>query len=96
MVVLLAPVSHDVLEAHQNTVHLPSVAWSIVLEPRAIPSELCFHEYSGLEENVGMAGVVLTGDDLREIDRIASKITEHGGRYPEELERRTGRRVVSR
>jgi len=44
-----------------------------------------------LEENIGAAAVELTSDDLREIDSAASKITVHGARYPEELERRTGR-----
>jgi hypothetical protein len=33
----------------------------------------------------------LTADDLREIDRAASEITVHGARYPEHLQRMTGR-----
>jgi aryl-alcohol dehydrogenase-like predicted oxidoreductase len=44
-----------------------------------------------LEENIGAAAVELTLDDLREIDSAASKITVQGARYPEELERMTGR-----
>jgi aryl-alcohol dehydrogenase-like predicted oxidoreductase len=43
-----------------------------------------------LEENIGAASVELTDDDLREIDSAASKITVHGERYPEALEKRTG------
>ena len=44
-----------------------------------------------LEENIGAAEVELTPDDLREIDSAASKITVQGARYPENLERLTGR-----
>ena len=32
-----------------------------------------------------------TADDLREIDRAAAQITVHGARYPEHLQRMTGR-----
>jgi aryl-alcohol dehydrogenase-like predicted oxidoreductase len=46
---------------------------------------------SRLEENIGAVAVELTADDLREIERAASKITVQGARYPEELERRAGR-----
>jgi hypothetical protein len=44
-----------------------------------------------LEENLGAAAVELTSDDLREIDRVASGFTVQGNRYPEDLERLTGR-----
>ncbi len=44
-----------------------------------------------LEENIGAAAVELTADDLREIDSAASKITVAGTRYPEHLEKLTGR-----
>ena len=44
-----------------------------------------------LEENIGAADVELTADDLREIEDAASKITVQGARYPEHLERMTGR-----
>jgi hypothetical protein len=35
--------------------------------------------------------IELTSDDLREIERTASEITVQGARYPEHLERMTGR-----
>jgi hypothetical protein len=41
--------------------------------------------------DLGAATVELTADDLREIDSAASTITIQGARYPEELERMTGR-----
>ena len=44
-----------------------------------------------LEENIGAASVELTPDDLKEIESAAAKITVQGARYPERLERMTGR-----
>jgi aryl-alcohol dehydrogenase-like predicted oxidoreductase len=44
-----------------------------------------------LEENIGAAAVELTSDDLRGIDSAASKIAVQGARYPESMERMTGR-----
>ena len=44
-----------------------------------------------LEENIGAAAIELTSEDLREIDQAASQVTVHGARYPEQLERMTGR-----
>lgn len=46
---------------------------------------------SRLDENIGAIAVELTPDDLREIDSAASKITVQGARYPEKLEKLTGR-----
>jgi hypothetical protein len=44
-----------------------------------------------LDENLGAVSVQLTPDDLRNIDVAASKITVQGARYPEMLEKMTGR-----
>ena len=44
-----------------------------------------------LDENIGAVAVELTPADLREIDSAASKITVQGARYPEEIEKMTGR-----
>src|SRR5271169_1684314 len=44
-----------------------------------------------LDENIGAIAVELTPDDLREIDGAAAQITVHGARYPERLEKMTGR-----
>ncbi|HPS03360.1 MAG TPA: aldo/keto reductase, partial [Candidatus Sumerlaeota bacterium] len=44
-----------------------------------------------LDENIGAVAVELTPDDLREIDSAASRITVIGARYPEKLEKMTGR-----
>ena len=44
-----------------------------------------------LDENIGAVSIELTSDDLREIDSAASKIMVQGARYPENLEKMTGR-----
>jgi aryl-alcohol dehydrogenase-like predicted oxidoreductase len=46
---------------------------------------------SRLDENLGAVSLELTADDLREIDGAASKIAVQGTRYPEALEKLTGR-----
>ena len=66
------------------------LAWLLAREPWIvpIPGTTKLHR---LEENIGATAVELSADDLREIDSGASKITVHGARYPEQLERMTGR-----
>src|SRR3989440_25860 len=67
-----------------------ALAWLLAQKPWIvpIPGTTKLHR---LDENIGAASVELTPDDLRDIDSAASKITVHGARYPEQLERMTGR-----
>jgi aryl-alcohol dehydrogenase-like predicted oxidoreductase len=67
-----------------------ALAWLLAQKPWIvpIPGTTKLHR---LDENIGAAAVELTSDDLREIESAASKITVHGARYPENLERMTGR-----
>ena len=67
-----------------------ALAWLLAQEPWIvpIPGTTKLHR---LEENIGAVAVELTADDLREIEGAAAQITVAGDRYPEELERRTGR-----
>ena len=67
-----------------------ALAWLLAQKPWIvpIPGTTKLHR---LEENIGAAAVELTSDDLREIDSAAAKITVQGARYPEHLERMTGR-----
>ncbi len=67
-----------------------ALAWLLARKPWIvpIPGTTKLHR---LEENIGAAAVELTSDDLREIDSAASQITVQGARYPENLERMTGR-----
>ena len=44
-----------------------------------------------LEENIGAAAIELTPDDLRDIETAVAKIAVQGERYPEKLEKMTGR-----
>jgi aryl-alcohol dehydrogenase-like predicted oxidoreductase len=67
-----------------------ALAWLLAQKPWIvpIPGTTKLHR---LDENIGAVAVELTPDDLREIDSAASRITVQGARYPEQLERMTGR-----
>jgi aryl-alcohol dehydrogenase-like predicted oxidoreductase len=67
-----------------------ALAWLLAQKPWIvpIPGTTKLHR---LDENLGAAAVELTFDDLREIESAASKVTVQGARYPEHLERMTGR-----
>jgi aryl-alcohol dehydrogenase-like predicted oxidoreductase len=67
-----------------------ALAWLLAQKPWIvpIPGTTKLHR---LEETVGAFSVELTPGDLRDIDEAGSKITVQGARYPEPLERMTGR-----
>jgi aryl-alcohol dehydrogenase-like predicted oxidoreductase len=67
-----------------------ALAWLLAQKPWIvpIPGTTKLHR---LEENIGAAALELSSDDLCEIDNAASQVTVHGARYPEQLERMTGR-----
>jgi aryl-alcohol dehydrogenase-like predicted oxidoreductase len=67
-----------------------ALAWLLAQKPWIvpIPGTTKLHR---LEENIGAVAVELTPDDLRDIENAASRITVQGARYPENLERMTGR-----
>ena len=67
-----------------------ALAWLLAQKPWIvpIPGTTKLHR---LEENIGAVAVELTPGDLGEIDGAASKITVQGARYPEKLEKMTGR-----
>jgi aryl-alcohol dehydrogenase-like predicted oxidoreductase len=67
-----------------------ALAWLLAQKPWIvpIPGTTKLHR---LEENLGAAAVELTADDLREIEGALSQIQVEGARYPEALERTTGR-----
>jgi aryl-alcohol dehydrogenase-like predicted oxidoreductase len=67
-----------------------ALAWLLAQKPWIVPIPGT-RKLERLEENIGAAAVALTPDDLREIDGAASKIAVQGARYPEHLERMTGR-----
>jgi aryl-alcohol dehydrogenase-like predicted oxidoreductase len=67
-----------------------ALAWLLAQKPWIVPIPGTT-KLSRLEENIGALAIELTADDLREIDTGASKITVEGNRYPEHLEKMTGR-----
>ena len=67
-----------------------ALAWLLAQKPWIVPIPGTT-KLSRLEENIGSVDIALTPDDLCEIDSAASKITVQGERYPEELNRMTGR-----
>ncbi|MGB7602843.1 MAG: aldo/keto reductase [Candidatus Sulfotelmatobacter sp.] len=66
-----------------------ALAWLLAQKPWIVPIPGTT-KLNRLEENIGAAAVELTSDDLREIERAASKIKVEGARYPERLEKMTG------
>jgi aryl-alcohol dehydrogenase-like predicted oxidoreductase len=66
-----------------------ALAWLLARKPWIVPIPGTTKP-ARLEENIGAAAVELTPDDLRDIERAASRITVQGDRYPERLERMTG------
>jgi aryl-alcohol dehydrogenase-like predicted oxidoreductase len=77
-------------EQKQATPAQIALAWLLAQQPWIVPIPGTT-KLPRLEENIGAAAIELTPDDLREIDSTAAQITVQGARYPEALERRTGR-----
>ena len=67
-----------------------ALAWLLAQKPWIVPIPGT-RKLERLEENIGGAAVELTRDELREIDAAAAKITVEGARYPEALQKLTGR-----
>jgi aryl-alcohol dehydrogenase-like predicted oxidoreductase len=67
-----------------------ALAWLLAQKPWIVPIPGTT-KLNRLEENIGAVAVELTPADLREIESAASKITVQGARYPESVERITGR-----
>jgi aryl-alcohol dehydrogenase-like predicted oxidoreductase len=67
-----------------------ALAWLLAQKPWIAPIPGTT-KLDRLEENIGAAAIELTPADLSEIETAAAKITVQGDRYPEALERLTGR-----
>jgi aryl-alcohol dehydrogenase-like predicted oxidoreductase len=67
-----------------------ALAWLMTQKPWIVPIPGTTR-LARLEENIGAAALKLTADDLRDIEGAASAVTVQGARYPEQLERMTGR-----
>jgi aryl-alcohol dehydrogenase-like predicted oxidoreductase len=67
-----------------------ALAWLLAQKPWMVPIPGT-RKLDRLEENLGSVSVVLTADDLREIEEAASKIKVQGARYPADLMKLSGR-----
>jgi aryl-alcohol dehydrogenase-like predicted oxidoreductase len=67
-----------------------ALAWLLAQKPWIVPIPGTT-KLARLSENIGAAELVLSTDDLSELERAAAKITVQGARYPENLERLTSR-----
>jgi aryl-alcohol dehydrogenase-like predicted oxidoreductase len=67
-----------------------ALAWLLAQKPWIVPIPGTTKPHR-LEENVGAVAIELTSGDLREIDHAALRVAVQGARYPEHLERMTGR-----
>ena len=67
-----------------------ALAWLLAQKPWIVPIPGTT-KLSRLEENLGAEAIELTTEDLRDIDKAASRIEVQGARYPEHIEKMTGR-----
>jgi aryl-alcohol dehydrogenase-like predicted oxidoreductase len=67
-----------------------ALAWLLAQKPWIVPIPGT-RKLERLDENLGAVNIELTPEELRDVNSALSKITIVGDRYPEELEKRTGR-----
>jgi aryl-alcohol dehydrogenase-like predicted oxidoreductase len=67
-----------------------ALAWLLAQKPWIVPIPGTT-KLNRLEENIGAAEIELTAEDLSQIASALSKIEVQGARYPEALEKTTGR-----
>lgn len=80
----------SIAEGKQATTAQIALAWLLARKPWIvpIPGTTKLHR---LEENLASADVILTADDLTDIEKAAAAVTVQGERYPEHLMATTGR-----
>jgi len=67
-----------------------ALAWLLAKKPWIVPIPGTT-KLSRLEENIGAASIELTANDLHHINEAISRVPVQGDRYPEHLEKITGR-----
>ena len=85
----LVDLLRSVAERKSATPAQIALAWLLAQKPWIVPIPGTTR-LERLEENLGALDVVLTPDDLRQIDAAASKIKVRGARLPEAMLRMTG------
>ena len=87
---VLIELLNGIAERKKATPAQVALAWLLAQKPWIVPIPGTT-KLSRLEENIGALVIKLTSNDLREIDSASSKIKVQGARYPEKLEKMTGR-----
>jgi aryl-alcohol dehydrogenase-like predicted oxidoreductase len=79
-----------IAEQKKATAAQIALAWLVAKQPWIvpIPGTTKLHR---LEENLGSLAIEMRPEDIRQIESAASAIAVHGDRYPEEMERMSGR-----
>jgi aryl-alcohol dehydrogenase-like predicted oxidoreductase len=67
-----------------------ALAWLLAKKPWIVPIPGT-RRLERLDENMGALEVEISAQDLQEIERLLAKVPVQGARYPEELEKQTGR-----
>jgi aryl-alcohol dehydrogenase-like predicted oxidoreductase len=67
-----------------------ALAWLLAQKPWIVPIPGTTKAHR-LKENIGSAGIELTGDDLRRIGEALTEVQIQGDRYPAHLAKRTGK-----
>jgi aryl-alcohol dehydrogenase-like predicted oxidoreductase len=86
----LVDLLHKIAKHKKATPAQIALAWLLAQKPWVVPIPGTT-KLTRLEENIAAIEIELTSDDLREIENAASEIEVQGDRYPEHLERITGR-----
>jgi aryl-alcohol dehydrogenase-like predicted oxidoreductase len=81
---------NDIAAKKKATPAQVALAWILAQKPWMVPIPGTTN-LARLEENLGALSVELTADDLREMDQASAKIPVAGNRYPEHLEKMSGR-----
>jgi aryl-alcohol dehydrogenase-like predicted oxidoreductase len=81
---------NDIAAKKKATPAQIALAWILEQKPWMVPIPGTT-KLSRLEENLGAVSVELTADDLLEINKASADISVEGTRYPEHLEKMTGR-----
>jgi aryl-alcohol dehydrogenase-like predicted oxidoreductase len=81
---------NQIAKRKQATPAQIALAWLLSQKPWIVPIPGTT-KLSRLEENLGASQLELSPEDLREIEQGASRITVHGARYPEHLQKLVGR-----
>jgi aryl-alcohol dehydrogenase-like predicted oxidoreductase len=86
LVVVLAELA---AQKHATPAQL-ALAWLLAKKPWIVPIPGT-RKLERLDENLAAAAITLSAADLREIESAAASVEVQGARYPEQLERLTGR-----